>query len=132
MAKFRFGGTGRPAKIVTRRGRRTLQVCNSGTFRLVDSGKGSLHVSRAAVVGDGGDENLVHEDIRMLQRFAVTLSLHAPGILAYYDCPISTGPLEGTNTKIQLIKRQAYGFRDHEFFKLKIFALHKTKYALVG
>lgn len=70
--------------------------------------------------------------IRMLQRFAVTLSLHAHGILAYYDCPISTGPLEGTNTKIQLMKRQAYGFRDHEFFKLKIFAIHRTKYALVG
>jgi transposase len=70
--------------------------------------------------------------IRMLQRFAVTLSMHAHGILAYYDCPISTGPLEGTNTKIQLMKRQAYGFRDHEFFKLKIFAIHRTKYALVG
>jgi len=70
--------------------------------------------------------------IRMLQRFAMTLTLHASGILAYYDCPISTGPLEGTNTKIQLMKRQAYGFRDHEFFKLKIFAIHRTKYALVG
>jgi transposase len=70
--------------------------------------------------------------IRMLQRFAITLTLHASGILAYYDCPISTGPLEGTNTKIQLMKRQAYGFRDHEFFKLKIFAIHRTKYALVG
>jgi transposase len=70
--------------------------------------------------------------IGMLQRFAATVALHAPGILAYYDCPISTGPLEGTNTKIQLMKRQAYGFRDYEFFKLKIFALHRTKYALVG
>jgi len=30
------------------------------------------------------------------------------------------------------MKRQAYGFRDHEFFKLKILALHQTKYALVG
>jgi len=26
----------------------------------------------------------------------------------------------------------AYGFRDMEFFKLKIMALHTTKYALVG
>ena len=26
----------------------------------------------------------------------------------------------------------AYGFRDQEFFKLKIYALHRTKYALVG
>ena len=70
--------------------------------------------------------------IRMLQKFAGTLAMHRTGILAYYDQPISTGPLEGTNTKIQLAKRQAYGFRDAEFFKLKIYALHRTKYALVG
>jgi transposase len=30
------------------------------------------------------------------------------------------------------MKRQAYGFRDLEFFKLKILAIHETKYALVG
>jgi hypothetical protein len=30
------------------------------------------------------------------------------------------------------MKRQAYGFRDREFFKLKILALHETKYALIG
>ena len=54
------------------------------------------------------------------------------GILNYYDYRISTGPLEGTNTKIKLLQRQAYGFRDLVFFKLKILALHETKYALVG
>jgi transposase len=70
--------------------------------------------------------------IRMLQQFARTLTLHRTGILAWYDCPISTAPLEGTNTKIQLMKRQAYGFRDKEFFKLKILGLHETKHALVG
>jgi transposase len=70
--------------------------------------------------------------VRMLHRFAGTLAAHASGILAYYDYPISTGPLEGTNTKIQLMKRQAYGFRDHEFFKLKIYAIHTMRYALVG
>jgi transposase len=70
--------------------------------------------------------------IAMLQRFASLLSMYRTGILAYYDYPISTGPLEGTNTKIQLMKRQAYGFRDQEFFKLKILALHESRYALVG
>jgi transposase len=49
--------------------------------------------------------------IRMLHSFAQTLRLHAMGILAYYDHPISTGPLEGTNNKIKTMKRQAYGFR---------------------
>jgi len=30
------------------------------------------------------------------------------------------------------MKRQAYGYRDMEFFKLKIPGLHETRYALVG
>jgi transposase len=70
--------------------------------------------------------------IPMLSKFAKTLDKHREGILAFYDYRISTGPLEGTNNKIKTMKRQAYGFRDHEFFKLKIMALHETKYALVG
>jgi transposase len=70
--------------------------------------------------------------IKVLQQFAATLAMHRTGILAYYDCRISTGPLEGTNNKIRTMQRQAYGFRDQEFFKLKILALHEAKYALVG
>jgi transposase len=70
--------------------------------------------------------------IRMLQQFAQTLVLHRTGILNYYQCPITTAALEGTNNKIKTMQRQAYGFRDAEFFKLKIFALHETHYALVG
>jgi len=70
--------------------------------------------------------------IRMLVQFADTLQTYRDGILAYYTYPISTGPLEGTNTKIQAMKRQAYGFRDYEFFKLKILGIHETKHALVG
>jgi transposase len=71
-------------------------------------------------------------DISMLQQFARTLKEHRQGILAFYDYRISTGPLEGINNKLQTMKRQAYGFRDHEFFKLKILGLHQTKYALLG
>lgn len=70
--------------------------------------------------------------VRMLHKFAKTLRAHAWGILAWYDHPISTGPLEGTNNKIKTMKRQAYGFRDPEFLKLKIYAIHEAKYALVG
>jgi transposase len=70
--------------------------------------------------------------INMLIKFANTLYTHRSGILAYYDYPISTGPLEGTNNKIKTLKRQAYGYRDVYFFKLKILALHDAKYALVG
>jgi transposase len=70
--------------------------------------------------------------IRMLQQMAKTLAAHLAGLLAYYDVWITSGPMEGTNNKIKTMKRQAYGFRDHEFFKLKILAIHETKYALVG
>jgi transposase len=70
--------------------------------------------------------------VKMLQQMAKTLEAHRAGLLAYYDYPISTGPLEGTNNKIKTMKRQAYGFRDHGVFKLKILAIHETKYALVG
>ena len=57
---------------------------------------------------------------------------HRSGLLAYYDYPLSSGPLEGTNNKIETVKRQAYGFRDPEFLKLRILGIHETKYALVG
>ncbi len=70
--------------------------------------------------------------IRMLQQFAKTLRFHAFGILDWYDYPISTGPLEGTNNKIKTMKRQAYGFRDPEFLMLKILGIHETTYALIG
>jgi transposase len=70
--------------------------------------------------------------IRMLQQMAATLAAYRSGLLAYYDVRITSGPLEGTNNKIKTMKRQAYGFRDREFFKLKILAIHETRYELVG
>jgi transposase len=70
--------------------------------------------------------------VRVLQDFARTLLKHAQGILAWYDYPISTGPLEGTNNKIKTLNRQHYGLRDGHFFVLKLYQLHEAKYALVG
>lgn len=70
--------------------------------------------------------------IRMLQKFAKTLQSHRYGLLNWYSHPISTGPLEGTNNKIKTMKRQAYGYRDQEYFHLKLYALHETRYELVG
>ena len=70
--------------------------------------------------------------ISHLVKFARTLRGHWSGLLNYYDYPISNGPLEGTNNKIKTMQRQAYGYRDQEFFQLKIYALHKARYALVG
>jgi transposase len=70
--------------------------------------------------------------VAMLGKMAATLEGHRDGLLAYYDHRISTGPPEGTNTKIKALSRQAYGFRDREFFKLTILAIHQSRYALVG
>jgi transposase len=70
--------------------------------------------------------------VKELSDFAKTLRRHAIGILAYHDCPITTGPLEGLNNKIKTMKRQAYGFRDMNYFKLKLLGIHRPRYALVG
>ena len=67
-----------------------------------------------------------------MQHFADTLRTHWFEILNYHTCPLTTGPLEGFNNKIKTLKRQSYGFRDAEYFKLKILALHQAKHALVG
>jgi transposase len=81
---------------------------------------------------DGWIRRAEASGIKIVQQMARTLAAHRSGLLAYYDVMISSGPLEGTNNKIKTMKRQAYGFRDREFFKLKILAIHETKYALVG
>lgn len=70
--------------------------------------------------------------IKMLQDMARTLALYRSGLLAYYDAWITSAQLEGTNNKIKTLKRRAYGFRDKEFFKLKILSLHETRYELIG
>ena len=70
--------------------------------------------------------------IKVLITLAKTLESPMEGLLTCYDHPTSSGPMEGTNNKIKTMKRQAYGYRDMEFFELKILSIHEAKYALVG
>jgi len=70
--------------------------------------------------------------ITVLKTMARTLQINRHGLLNWYKHPISNGPLEGFNNKAQLMKRQAYGYRNMEFYKLKLLTLHDTKVALVG
>lgn len=88
--------------------------------------------SEARVFLQNWIQEAIESKVKQLVSFANTLLKHSEGILAYYDFPISTGPLEGTNNKIKTLQKSAYGYRDKEFFKLKIKALYRTKYALVG
>ena len=88
--------------------------------------------SSAALVLDGWINTALSSGIGPLIKMGRTLAKYRFGILNWYDHPISSGPLEGTNNKIKTLKRQAYGFRDLPFFKLKIMAIHQAKYALTG
>lgn len=74
----------------------------------------------------------VDSGVRHLAKLGKTLLRHMEGILAYFEHRITSGKLEGTNNKIKVLKRQAYGYRDDEFFKLKLKGLHESRYAFIG
>lgn len=58
--------------------------------------------------------------IPQLVLFATRLQVYLQGILNHCLWQLHTGILEGINNKIKVIKRMAYGFRDHDYFFLKI------------
>ena len=62
-----------------------------------------------------------------LQRFARNLQRYARGILASARFHMHTSLLEGVNNRIKVIKRMAYGFRDVDYFFLKIKAAFPGK-----
>ena len=66
------------------------------------------------------------------KKIARQLKVSRFALFAWYDHPISTGPLEATNNKIKTLQRRAYGFRDQEYFTLQIHSQRQKKYALVG
>ncbi len=70
--------------------------------------------------------------IPQLTSVAVTMIKHKKGIMSYFPHKITNGFLEGLNNKIKTMKRQAYGFRDIDYFKLRIYDLHQSKYAFTG
>ena len=65
--------------------------------------------------------------IPQLQKMAMTMKAYRTGILAWYDCHLSTGKVEGINNKIKVMKRNAYGFRDDKYFRLRLYALHDCR-----
>jgi len=67
-----------------------------------------------------------------LAKMGKTMARYRTGLLAWYDHPISSGPMEGINNKIKTLKRQASGYRDQEFFKLRMLGIHETRYTLTG
>lgn len=51
---------------------------------------------------------------------ANTLDEQRNKILAHYYTPTTTSPLEGLNNKAKVLKRVVYGYRDTEFFQLRL------------
>ncbi len=70
--------------------------------------------------------------IKALARVAKTLAGYRTGLLNFFKHRITSAVVEGTNNKIKTLKRQAYGFRDMEYFKLRLYHLHTQRYSLTG
>lgn len=62
----------------------------------------------------------IRSRIAPLKSFARKLKERIHGILAHCRWPMNTSFLEGINNKVKVIKRMAYGFRDLDYFFLKI------------
>ena len=71
----------------------------------------------------------VESGIHELQKAGRTLLRNWKGLVNYFEHPISNGKTEGINNKIKTMKRQAYGFRDIEYFKLRLYNLHNVRYS---
>lgn len=62
--------------------------------------------------------------IGSLVNMAKTIRRHLDGILAYWtEGKLTSAGMEGFNNKLRWLIGQAYGYRDDEYFKLKIFDL---------
>ena len=66
--------------------------------------------------------------VPQLMKMAVTIMAYRTGILAWNDCPMSTGKAEGINNKIKVMKRVAYSFRDERYFQLSLYELHDCRF----
>ena len=59
-----------------------------------------------------------------LAAMAKTIRSHIMGILGYWKLDGATNAsMEGFNGKVRWLIKQAYGFRDFKYFRLKIFDL---------
>uniref|UniRef100_UPI001785C6E9 transposase n=1 Tax=Musicola keenii TaxID=2884250 RepID=UPI001785C6E9 len=65
--------------------------------------------------------------IKALTLFAEKLKRYVGGIIASAIHRLNTSVLEGMNNRIKVIKRMAYGYRDNDYFFLKIKAAFPGK-----
>lgn len=77
-------------------------------------------LEEAEMFWDQWSRRALESGIKPLVLFTQRLQNYLKGILNHCLWPLHTGILEGINNKIKVIKRMAYGFRDHDYFFLKI------------
>ena len=70
--------------------------------------------------------------IKILKDAAKRLQIWKPFVLNWYKHKVSTAKLEATNRKIGTLQRNACGYRDEEYLKLRIYNIHTATYALTG
>ena len=78
------------------------------------------HPIRARKAWDHWLEQAQGSGIAALAHFANKLSAYLHGIIARCRHRLNTSIVEGINNTIKVIKRRAYGYRDQEYFFLKI------------
>jgi transposase len=71
-----------------------------------------LHEWIVAALGTG---------LRELERVALRLASHLDAVIAGHEHDVPLGLAESINSKIKVLRFQARGYRDPEYFKLKIF-----------
>lgn len=65
-------------------------------------------------------ENVNAAGMEQFDNAIKTIKKYLYGIVNYFKHQLTNAASEGINTKINVLKRMAYGFRDMEYFKLKI------------
>ena len=65
-------------------------------------------------------ENVRKAGMEQFNGVIETMKKYLYGIVNYFKHQLTNAASEGINTKINVIKRMAYGFKDMEYFKLKI------------
>ncbi len=78
------------------------------------------HPGYARKAWDHWLEQALGSGIASLSLFAQRLRAYLHGILSRCRHPLNTSIVEGINNTIKVIKRRAYGYRDQEYFFLKI------------
>ena len=67
-------------------------------------------------------------DVRHLETMANTMEKNLEGVLGFWKFPGATNAkTEGFNNKIRWLVKQAYGYRDWHYFRLKVFDLPNLK-----